>query len=450
MRVQAHKEWTTLAWGANAPVPESSLFVSNVAVVLDPDSPTLPFPVDLVFVQGGQTIDNAYQLRHQAELVVGSQKGAQLPTSLLSTLQNPDPVQAARAFVREYAARTDSGMQSAIRTSRLENLAGQVHLLVQHLKTQPRDLIYSTMLAIPPMQRDTGEERDLGTFLQALISDERFPEPLQEQAVKARRAYEDIIVSQWSSGDQKALRYTTGASVHLPWRRPEGAPSEWSRDSGWGELLDYVFEGAEPPRGAAPLGTPFAEYKRYISPFQDVRCAYTPSCSAFMRDSVEQHGLWSGAQIGLLRFMGCDGTHSCSEQCACPKAGDVLVQPSGAGPASYTDKLLVRAARFTGQLLGGTTGSVLGCVAGIAVGAWVGYKGAAYKPASAADQPTERGYQRLRDALQPVGGLLGAASSAMRGAAAGLLGGAALGAHFGGLWAQNRTKELVGQLPPRA
>lgn len=467
------QEWTVLTLGRDALELDPSIFhvqpappdlrealtrfpSQKLALVVGPEAGNVaqllassPRPFDLVvFENHSQRLDRAYELNATAVLASQDPKASALP---LHALAGRDALQAARAYVREYAAQHTSGMQSAVHVPALQPLAHNLQALVQHLKTCPRDLVYSTMLATPPMAKDPDkplhDERDLGTFLQAILSDERFPEAVQEHAIKTRRSYEDAIVSQWSSGDKKALRYGTGASVVLPWRHAADN-SPFARDAGWGELLDHVFAESQ-PTSAMPLGSPFAEYKRYISPFQEVRCAYTPSCSAFMRDSVAQHGLWSGAQIGMLRFMGCDGTHSCSAQCACPKAGDVLVQPSGAGPATFTDQLLVRSARAAGQLLGATAGSLLGSLAGLAVGAWVGYQGPAYQPASATDEPTQRGYQRLTEALQPTGGLLGATTSAARGAAAGLLGGAALGAHFGGLWAQNRSKELLGQLAPR-
>lgn len=461
------KEWTVVSWRQDALDLDPSIFhcvradhdlqatlsrfpSQKVAVLVgepgaDLKSALQHTPVDLVIHTTSQRLDKSYGLR--AKAVLGSQNPS--PQTLpFHALPNRDALQAARAFVREYAKQNASGMQSALNPAALPELADRLKTLTAQLQTVPKNLLYTTMLAVPPMAKDPDdplhEERDLGTFLQAILADERYPDSVREQAIQTRRAYEQAVLSQWSSSDKKALRYGTGASVSLPWKHST-QPSPWAQDTGWNQLLEHVFQGAEAPQ-VRRLGTPFQEYKRYISPFQDVRCSYTPSCSEFMKESIEKHGLWSGAQIGMLRFIGCDGSHICSAQCACPKAGDVLVPPVNSGPITPAQRLLVRTARWTGKLLGGLALSAVGLAAGIAVGGWVGVQPASYRPSSVQDEASERGWQRLKTVLGGTGLLAGA----LTGALGGLAGGWALGAHFGGLWAQNRTRELLGQLPPEA
>lgn len=51
-------------------------------------------------------------------------------------------------------------------------------------------------------------------------------------------------------------------------------------------------------------------YKRFISPQivkrTPARCRFTPSCSAFMKQAIEEHGLIRGIQLGIDRLRRCN------------------------------------------------------------------------------------------------------------------------------------------------
>lgn len=46
-------------------------------------------------------------------------------------------------------------------------------------------------------------------------------------------------------------------------------------------------------------------YKRGISPLLPTACRYRPTCSEYMAEAVERHGVASGLRLGLLRILRC-------------------------------------------------------------------------------------------------------------------------------------------------
>ena len=50
---------------------------------------------------------------------------------------------------------------------------------------------------------------------------------------------------------------------------------------------------------------PVILYQRLISPFIAPRCRYTPTCSAYMVDAVNHHGVVYGGWLGIKRFCKC-------------------------------------------------------------------------------------------------------------------------------------------------
>ncbi|WP_092218979.1 membrane protein insertion efficiency factor YidD [Desulforhopalus singaporensis] len=46
-------------------------------------------------------------------------------------------------------------------------------------------------------------------------------------------------------------------------------------------------------------------YKYLISPLLPPACRFTPTCSAYMIEAVEKHGVVRGAGYGLLRLLRC-------------------------------------------------------------------------------------------------------------------------------------------------
>ena len=50
-------------------------------------------------------------------------------------------------------------------------------------------------------------------------------------------------------------------------------------------------------------------YKRWISPLLPSACRYRPTCSEYMMDAVEEHGVLRGVWMGLRRLARCHPFH---------------------------------------------------------------------------------------------------------------------------------------------
>ncbi|HZJ88011.1 MAG TPA: membrane protein insertion efficiency factor YidD [Sphaerochaeta sp.] len=48
-------------------------------------------------------------------------------------------------------------------------------------------------------------------------------------------------------------------------------------------------------------------YKGILSPFFGPSCRYTPSCSTYMVEAVERHGVFKGGAMGIARIFRCSG-----------------------------------------------------------------------------------------------------------------------------------------------
>lgn len=46
-------------------------------------------------------------------------------------------------------------------------------------------------------------------------------------------------------------------------------------------------------------------YKRFISPALPSACRFQPTCSEYMYEAIEVHGLWKGLRMGLHRIWRC-------------------------------------------------------------------------------------------------------------------------------------------------
>ena len=51
-------------------------------------------------------------------------------------------------------------------------------------------------------------------------------------------------------------------------------------------------------------------YKRWISPALPSACRFYPSCSEYMREAVEKHGVARGVVLGLKRLGRCHPFHA--------------------------------------------------------------------------------------------------------------------------------------------
>jgi putative membrane protein insertion efficiency factor len=50
-------------------------------------------------------------------------------------------------------------------------------------------------------------------------------------------------------------------------------------------------------------------YKLVISPLLPSACRFHPTCSEYMRDAIEKHGVWKGVGMGLRRLSRCHPFH---------------------------------------------------------------------------------------------------------------------------------------------
>ena len=46
-------------------------------------------------------------------------------------------------------------------------------------------------------------------------------------------------------------------------------------------------------------------YRTVLSPMLGPKCRYTPSCSAYAIEAVEQHGAWHGGVLAVKRILRC-------------------------------------------------------------------------------------------------------------------------------------------------
>jgi uncharacterized protein len=50
-------------------------------------------------------------------------------------------------------------------------------------------------------------------------------------------------------------------------------------------------------------------YKLLISPLLPSACRFHPTCSEYMKDAIEKHGVWKGVGMGLRRLSRCHPFH---------------------------------------------------------------------------------------------------------------------------------------------
>jgi putative membrane protein insertion efficiency factor len=46
-------------------------------------------------------------------------------------------------------------------------------------------------------------------------------------------------------------------------------------------------------------------YKKTISPFLPNACRFEPSCSIYMKDAIQTHGIFKGLYLGIRRILRC-------------------------------------------------------------------------------------------------------------------------------------------------
>lgn len=461
-----------------------------------------------------QQMEIAYQLRNQVKVMTGSQEDILAITypygNLVSNLEKAPEMTAkgaGRLLVATYADKVKNGMHSAIDLTNLETVAARVKEFTEAAQKVERAQLYTSMLDTKSMERThtlalQHSFRDLGGFLAKVAADQNYPMDVRQKAAAAGKALDDSILARFASEGKKLLKAPTGVTGFLPWRELSPGMHEaynqldWAKDSGWGKFIDYIFEEtgkkAEPQLAAKPdlsLTQRFGrwglyQYKKYISPYLNVTCAYTPTCSQFAREAIEQHGLWEGGKIGALRFFSCNGAgqgndplqgHVCDSQChhhQSPALAQTLVEPmrNKVSPETFDrHKKVIGMAQKVGLMVGGVGLAALSIPFGAAVGAWTGYQAGSgqmqakvddmatrYNPsvvrgflniAEPLGGPAAQVHEKLPFAKKALGGMIGAAMGLTMGAAGAAWQGFNWGKTFGGLWAGNRTADALGHLP---
>lgn len=463
-----------------------------------------------------QQMEVAYQLRNQVQVMAGSEEDILAITypygNLVGNLDKAPEMSAkgaGRLLVATYADKVKKGMHSATDLTALEGVAAKVKDFTDAAVNSgiSRAQLYTSMLDTKSMERTNTlalqhNFRDLGGFLSKVANDSNYPVELRQKASQAAKALDDSILARFVDPGKKLLKEPTGLTGFLPWRELSPQMHEaynsldWAKDSGWGKFIDYIFEDtgakAAPQVAAKPdlsLTQRFGrwglyQYKKYISPYLNVTCAYTPTCSQFAREAIEQHGLWEGGKIGALRFFSCNGAghghdplkgHVCDGQChhhQSPELAQTLVEPmrNKVSPETFNrHKKLIGLAQKAGLMAGGIGLAALSIPFGAAVGAWTGYQAGSgqmqarvddmasrYNPsvvrgflnvAEPLGGPAARLHDKLPFGKKVLGGLAGATMGLAMGAAGAAWQGFNWGKTFGGLWAGNRTADALGHLP---
>ena len=60
-------------------------------------------------------------------------------------------------------------------------------------------------------------------------------------------------------------------------------------------------------------------YQKFISPLCHGCCRYTPSCSEYMIEAIEVHGIIKGLYLGTKRILRCHPWGGCGEDPVPPK-----------------------------------------------------------------------------------------------------------------------------------
>jgi putative membrane protein insertion efficiency factor len=80
--------------------------------------------------------------------------------------------------------------------------------------------------------------------------------------------------------------------------------------------LNRAQRNAAPASLMAPMGAVAScalailrIYKRWISPMLPSACRFYPTCSEYMMEAIERHGVFRGVGLGLRRLLRCHPFH---------------------------------------------------------------------------------------------------------------------------------------------
>ncbi len=57
---------------------------------------------------------------------------------------------------------------------------------------------------------------------------------------------------------------------------------------------------------------PIQFYKMCASPFLAPSCRFSPTCSSYMLDAIEKHGVFKGLALGSWRILRCNPWNKCN------------------------------------------------------------------------------------------------------------------------------------------
>ncbi len=468
-----------------------------------------PKKADVLALEGfqSQRIDRLYEVRHGARYVTGTpeRRQAKVPLERLhqALVRKPElsPEAVARKVVSRFALEGANPVVLASDTNRLQDAAPALKLLTRALLEEkaPRERLYTHLIRSSTMDNNQAtspafRERDLVSFLSRLGDDRKLGSRINQLARQASRAVDETVLTLHMKATRAREMTVRAASAYLPWKAPHQLDNDFARDTGWNELLAYIYSG--PPRAEFEPAVPKPQlglgqkllkaglkgYKQYVSPYLGSSCAYTPSCSQYAREAVENHGMWEGAKMGFMRLVSCNGHSDGSDPVpSCdhghshspkPKAPlpELWLNPPTDQPKSGWRKALERAYFTVGQAAGAVAGAVAGGVAGLVVGGCLGARlgweaGSGGLERFRDDLENRYGdhkadsFNRLTDPLTTVGTSVHGLAGSLFGAPLGVLAGTLLGAlggavgagswigQMGALYGKHRAMDSVGEFP---
>jgi putative component of membrane protein insertase Oxa1/YidC/SpoIIIJ protein YidD len=372
-----------------------------------------------------QQMEVAQEVVGAVKVMTGSQEDVYAHvfpyTEVVHTLQlHPDLHTGAsmgRVVVDGHRKFAPGGIHSALDLEQARVASGHIKSMVGRLLQAgvPRDTLYTHLMAAPSMEPTSLDSlnldfRDLPSFLERIARDESLPVEARKSAMAAQKNLGEAFIDQYHHEVKQILKPAQGVSAYMPWKPVDPQLKEgyeqlaWSKETNWGDLLDYVFEGPVLPEAApgknsadknqeGSLGQRLSRralgaYKKYMSaPYHGRVCSYTDvSCSQYAKEAIAEHGLVEGSKMGVMRLLGCSAgervadpvpraeqshQHSHSHQNVGhqhQELPEVRLSP----PARVEETPRRKAAERLAAELSGKLGKAVGSAVGAAVGAPLG------------------------------------------------------------------------------
>ncbi|MET3999573.1 membrane protein insertion efficiency factor YidD [Marinobacterium sp. MBR-109] len=79
-------------------------------------------------------------------------------------------------------------------------------------------------------------------------------------------------------------------------------------------------------------------YQLLLSPFLGNNCRFYPSCSSYMIEAIEVHGVLKGLWLGTRRILRCHPYHDGGLDPVPPRCGCTESKPHASSRSDYTEK----------------------------------------------------------------------------------------------------------------